>query len=425
MKKILSFISLTLICFIGVTFGRDFYVSPTGSGRDCSQATPCSFQSALNFASANGEEDIINVGSGTYYVTNKLESYIRDNQNITIEGNNASDTILDGSYNGANQSLLTIYPYDESFNVLINIANLTFQNNTGFDALGLGNGNGSFLLQNCIFDNNTYNSTAAGVYAYSNNGQITFVNDIFTNNYADDNAAFSIVSHNIHKIDLINNIFMDNHAVLDDGNGLYGAGNIYINNGNLRVINNTFAYNTSDNILGGLGIKSFGNTTIDVTDNIFWQNDANKTYGAVDLYMYITHNDNESTDINLYNNDFDTGTTFGNSTELPHNTYMMIIVNDSNYTYSQAGNVAINHKITGEFVHGGKIPYLLIAPMVKFEKNYNTLITPVLSSDIYKVKPIAVGNLNSGKLNLQIELPQFVDNVDVFGVSPFFSYYMA
>jgi len=80
-----------------VAQAADLYVSPNGTG-DCSLGNPCTFQTALTKAQADGEDDTINAASGIYDITSTL-TYARknfENYALTIKGAGASSTILDG-----------------------------------------------------------------------------------------------------------------------------------------------------------------------------------------------------------------------------------------------------------------------------------------------------------------------------------------
>ncbi len=78
-------------------------------------------------------------------------------------------------------------------------------------------------------------------------------------------------------------------------------------------------------------------------------------------------------------------------------------------------NIYNNMTVDANFVAmGNPVYYMIPVPASQNSYNYNPITTPYLSNDVSKVKPLAVGNINSGSVNLQIMLPDFQDFVDVY-----------
>lgn len=131
MKRIiLSVVMLGLFLASGAS-AAVFTVTPS-SDNDCGDLE-CSISRALQAAADNGEEDTINLGAGTYNITETL-TYIpsSDSNSLTIQGAGSGLSILDG---GDQVQILhidtTALPDDSSLEISIN--DVSFINALGLD----------------------------------------------------------------------------------------------------------------------------------------------------------------------------------------------------------------------------------------------------------------------------------------------------
>ena len=265
---------------------KDFYVSPNGSGTDCLQSNPCSFQEALNQAANSSNDDTIYVLPGNYIINDSL-SYRATSQdgNLIIQ---AADTnnkpILDGQNN---KRILTIKK--EHYNdagQFIKISNLIFKNGKGTPLSGLGFAGGLYIstvaanitIENCTFESNTADN-GAGLYISTTSGTVNINNNMFTKNKSNTGKGGALYISNKEGIIRITSNNFDNNEASNDNNagctyGIGGGAYILSDNANITIQDNNFTSNTSKNDGGGLFIESdaTNNKTIELNNNTFTSN---------------------------------------------------------------------------------------------------------------------------------------------------------
>lgn len=324
-----------------------FFVFPSAMWAETFTVTNVSqFQSDLDAASANGENDIINVAAGTYNVTMTLTYIPTENFSLTIEGDGIGSTILDG---GTTTQILNILATGPDAD--ITIRNMTFQNGRAPDYggglrvevvsavitieesefndnladgtpgdTGIGGGvsagctDGSIILRDSTFSNNSATNVGGAAALYTESGTITLTANSFSNNSITtlgvtepgyDGGGVSAQTIN-GEITITGNDFTDNVSG-DDGGGLFtyatGSGaiisvtdeNNFTNNfaplggggfysrftvdGTLTLTNNTFIENEADSGGGGGAHLEVMAGSANISENSFIHNEALGTYG--------------------------------------------------------------------------------------------------------------------------------------------------
>jgi hypothetical protein len=151
-KTITKFILVLLLISLSLlpvnSFAHSFYIT---NSKD--------FQNSLTTAQSNGEDDTINLATGTYSTGGTTFTYTpasTENHALTIVGAGSGLTILDGGNNTQVLSINTTGLADDS-NSNITIKNLTVQNG---NAIGSGGGllirtkRANVTIENCEFSNN-------------------------------------------------------------------------------------------------------------------------------------------------------------------------------------------------------------------------------------------------------------------------------
>ena len=179
-------------------------------------STPAEFQTALDTAKNNGQDDTINVAAGTYNITTTLiYNYIpSETYSLTIQGAGAGSTILDG---GNSVPILSISSVGQVF-----VKDITFQN--GNSASGMG----------------------GGLYIYSQNG--TVENCDFSGNFASGGGG-GVSGSSSGTITLNKNTFTNNTSTGGLGSGLY------VTSGTITLTENTFTNNSGSSQGGGAYLR--------------------------------------------------------------------------------------------------------------------------------------------------------------------------
>ena len=160
------------------------YVSPSGSGTVCSQASPCgSIQTAINTATGGSYPEYymtIDVATGIYTENDTVDASSLDS--LAIVGVGASSTLLNANGSG---TVLTIT------GGTVNINGVTIENGNASDGGGIDACDGS---SGCIvdvtssnFSNNGYN-TGGAIDNADNHGQSTLT--VSQSDFTDNSAAF-------------------------------------------------------------------------------------------------------------------------------------------------------------------------------------------------------------------------------------------
>ena len=244
------------------------------------------FQAALDTASANGEDDTINLAAGTYLTGGSTFTYTAaaaEDFGLTIVGDGVGQTILDG---GNADQILSIdtsaIPDEEGSNV--SISGITFQNGNAagsgggllIERSGLIAGNQpDTTLQNCQFLNNSSGGSGGGASVEGVGGMLTIADNEFTDNDSvDDGGGLDVFNSDTGTTNtfITNNTF-DNNESADEGGG-YSSGAT-----NISMTGNTFTNNTSVNEGGGADV-GFGGLIAVLTGNTFIDNTSTADVGG-------------------------------------------------------------------------------------------------------------------------------------------------
>ena len=306
MQTLLILISFTLSLFAG---GPPFlyYVSPTGAVKSsCSECKtigdPCQFQYALSCAQTTGYDidSTIYVMSGTYHLSGtSLEYNITKDYALTIMGDNAATTVIEGDYTGTLMRISKTGSGNYS-NATVSIGNLTFLKGGGDYA-----GNGLFVytydsnisIERCRFiDNSSSDGYGGGAYLNSYYGSINVLNSMFRDNQADAGGALFISSYH-GTIAIKKNEFSGNSVCSvteHNGGGVYSS----TGDGTVTIMHNIFEANTALENGGGLYSKVQYAGTAYITSNTFVKNSAELNGGGV--YACMSTDDTATT--HIYNN---------------------------------------------------------------------------------------------------------------------------
>ncbi len=113
---------------VGSSWARVYWVSPGGSGDECTQTNPCALQHALDDAKSNGEDDTIYLLAGTYEGNFRYSPPDTEHKSLTIQGapgTTPQEVILDGQNSG---QVLRLYGYSSGDQTEVLIEGLTIRN---------------------------------------------------------------------------------------------------------------------------------------------------------------------------------------------------------------------------------------------------------------------------------------------------------
>ena len=274
------------------------FVTSTGSGTSCSQASPCSLEAAMMKADSGG---VIYIAQGTYIKSGAAEAVIDVARNLNIYGgwNGASSgpiecdatlypTILDG------QSAKRVVYISGAFQVTLDgftIANgmLTTQNGAG-----LYSQNAALTLNNIVFDSNVIDGMnnvdqAYGGGAYIENGSL-YVNGCTFNA----NSVWATLSTNGGGLAIFNTSTTSVENSLFEDNDAWQASGLYFLNENggyapFTLRNSSFQQNgwghSPGNAYGGYsGAIQVYNAKAFIEGNFFVGNRVSSDYGAVSIF---------------------------------------------------------------------------------------------------------------------------------------------
>jgi len=226
--------------------------------------------------------------------------------NSTFFSNVSTDTTVDNPSGGAIygiQSTITINnSYFESNSSQIEggaieneggdlqVTYSSFQNNTALNPSSIttggaisshgrtGVGDGSVIISDSVFINNTADYSG-GVYAfYHANGVKTIVNNHFINNHADHAGALTVASGSSVNFIVSHNIFVNNQVT-------GGGGAIWFHSGTIGTVDNNMFYNNSANTGGALNIGFAARVT--ARHNTFVGNTAPNGGSVYIFYDYL------------------------------------------------------------------------------------------------------------------------------------------
>ncbi len=328
-----SFMVLFL-CFAQAAQGAvTYYVSPDGNG-DCTEGSPCPFQTALTAAQQDNDDSIILVGGGKYNISQTLTYTAADGDGkLTVQASSTSDRpVLDGGNNvqimNINNDNDTDHSGDNGADIAIKnlifkkglsfgtntggglwittgaadiaVRSSNFENNIAYYGGGayLWSTSGDILVSASVFDSNAAIQGGGGIRLYSETGDVMLLDVTFSNNNAEYGGGGHVRS-NSGNAAIVNSIFSSNNATY--GGGLW----LPFQNGTATVVNNSFYGNKAVDEGGGLYARLIDDSAVlNIYNNILWNNTSAPTTGD-DLYVDSDANGNaQGSTVNLYHNDF-------------------------------------------------------------------------------------------------------------------------
>ncbi len=291
-----------LIPLFAYAFICNLYVSPDGSGSECSVTNPCQIQTALDTAKTNGRDDVLCLKRGIYSIDTPLrydnDEAVPENFSITLLG----ETDISGNpitvlRSTSSEKILKIdLCLLSGDNCLIDVRgdvylkNIRFEGATAERALEVYLNRSGLILENVIFENNNTPTKDGTVFIYSQNGDISIKYSSFLNNVSRKGAVYI---KNINGTTALENITLSLNT--STGNG--GGGNIFTKNGEMYAVNSLILQNRG-NLCGGFLVETVnGNVTF--TNNDILGNISSSNYGGLCIYA-----DNDSPTVNIYNNIF-------------------------------------------------------------------------------------------------------------------------
>ncbi|MCU0372887.1 MAG: T9SS type A sorting domain-containing protein [Ignavibacteria bacterium] len=247
------------------------------------------FQTALNTAAANGQNDTINVLAGTYNVNPALTFSSTENYSLLIRG--TGSPVLDGG--GARRILLLT---TTSVNAGIYIEGLTIRNGQADygGGINIATQGANISIKNCTINSNTAGFVAGGANLFSNTGNITVMNCSFSSNsspntsgypYGTAGGLFIQTDGAGTTITLTGSTFQSNTAHRDAAGAM-----LYPLGANSTVIAeyNTFTNNNAREAGGGCWIRTpSGNTVVRYRNNTLTGNLSSVAGNGGGTYIQI------------------------------------------------------------------------------------------------------------------------------------------
>ncbi|MBU4445841.1 T9SS type A sorting domain-containing protein [bacterium] len=247
------------------------------------------FQTALNTAAANGENDTITVMAGTYNVSSTITFWSDEEYSILIRGDGSP--IFDGGDTTQIMNLITV-----SNNGDMSIEGLIIQHGEADYGGGLyiETQDADISLNNCTIDDNTAGYVCGGVNIYSITGNITITNCMFRRNsspnpsgypYGTAGGLFVQTEGEETEIRVIECTFAENTAERDGaGAMLYPMGD----GSTVVVENSTFNNNIADEFGGGCWIRCpAGNAIVEYRHNTLTGNSSVEAGSGGGTYIQI------------------------------------------------------------------------------------------------------------------------------------------
>ncbi|MEP7165115.1 MAG: hypothetical protein ABI741_10485, partial [Ferruginibacter sp.] len=258
-----------------------------------------SLRSALQGADALGGTHTITLSTGTYNLTQSLPNRQitigNTAQNITINGNGPTNTIISNTLDANKDRILFINPTGTTNSPVITVNGIRFQNAYlssdpyGGAAICAGGGAAeSLTVTNCTFDNNVLPANAYGGAAICMQvrGNLTINNSTFTNNVSNDAdggaVLFIIFSSTLGTgygtLSVTNSTFTGNSVIFPGAGTSNGGALAFTGQGgstpfNATINNNTFINNTADGLGGAVVANNSPNvSTPQIHFNRFFNN---------------------------------------------------------------------------------------------------------------------------------------------------------
>ena len=262
--------------------------------------TASEFQNALDSAEYNGKHDVVKLAQGTYSVS----------ENNGYSFNHHSDEPYSLSIKGGYDSSCAVQTIDPANTVLdgdhLNSV-LFLTNNTASPYLEI-------KVEGVTIKNGDSDSSyAGGLYARTENGDITLTNSVVVDNESLYDGGFfgwNVIGGGVSAETETGAITLAGNVIAGNITREKGAG-FFLScreDGHIALINNTIADNAfmdSPSYGGGAYIAFYNNTCrLDLYNNIFWGNS-----GEIGEEFFL--NAQSGTEVNVYNNNFDPGKTYG------------------------------------------------------------------------------------------------------------------
>ncbi|MEO6541587.1 MAG: hypothetical protein ABIN74_11365, partial [Ferruginibacter sp.] len=284
-----------------------------------------SLRSSLFAADVVGGTHIVTLGTGTYGLTqalpNRQITIGNTPQNITINGNGPTNTIISNTLDANSDRILFINPTGTTNSPVITVNGIRFQNALlssdpyGGAAICAGGGSAeSLTINNCVFNNNIVpaNSYGGGAVCMQVRGHLTIDNCTFTNNVsndADGGAVLHIVfgsalpGPGFGNLKVTNSTFNNNSVVFpgaptSNGGALAFAGQGGVTPFNVLISRNTFTNNSADGLGGAISANNGANVT---TSQIHYNRFVGNTSGVSALSSAL-HFVESSGSVNAENN---------------------------------------------------------------------------------------------------------------------------
>nr|ABZ07815.1 putative FG-GAP repeat protein [uncultured marine microorganism HF4000_ANIW141I9] len=253
--------------YLNTYSGPTWYVQTDGSDTDGTGASSSPFasiQSAINFATTDG--DSVTVSEGTY-----VENLNFRGRNIKVVGGDQETTIIDGgadtTFNDA--SGVVVFNSFETSAALLD--GFTIQNGTSFRGGGLLIYDSSPTIENLIIKNN---SALAGGGVHIQTGNPNFNNVDFLNNVSTGHVGGALAVCCGSQSIFTNCTFTGNQS---GGWGPPTGGGVYVEGASPDFINVNFYGNSSTTTgIGGYGLVLSAGSTVDVTNSIFKNNNPDQ-----------------------------------------------------------------------------------------------------------------------------------------------------
>jgi hypothetical protein len=308
-------------------------LSPFAWAKTFDVNTVSAFQSALDSAASNGENDTINLAAGSYDVTSSLTFYSTEDFSLLISGAGMGATTLDG---GDTIRILNIRTTTSSAGVTI--ADMTFQ--SGYDTtygggLSVQTDQASIALQTSEFNDNTAMILGGGANVVSTTGNISISDCFFRRNSGEDDAGGLNAGSSDGIISLTNSTFEENvvPGVFPGVPAKDGGGALLYIDGSGHVVMTGNIFNRNAAADGGGGCMAYlvgSGVSLTINNNTFTNNTAQLDGGG----CFARINDNGIMTFN--GNDFS-----GNSTVTAGGAGAMIWLNAGDMEHS--GNTYANN----------------------------------------------------------------------------------
>jgi len=230
---------------------------------------------ALSIAEANGEDDTINVAAGLYRTFGETFTFESSEEfSLTIEGEGAGITILDGE--GLSR-VLSIEFVGESFEpgqIIVTVKGITIQNGNNLsEDFPDNNGGGLFInraesvtIEQCNFvDNTAVNGSGGGAWIRVHDLYL-YDNEFYGNMSGYDGAGLKGDANT--SVVVVNNIFAQNFLP-DLPVGQRGVAAVIGTSENASIINNTITFNSAKSGTDTLVIDIPWIQDDDVGDHVF------------------------------------------------------------------------------------------------------------------------------------------------------------